>query len=200
MHTLSRLQGHGAIVLPEAPYRIERAADAPETTLRIWHAERSAMLDVRDVLRGAEASEVAEVKPGDPTPAWRIETSVLSCAWPRGFALSSDPDELSPFLLIGPNDAMIWIAGPIERAKATPIERLATEEQTIRAVAEAGDNARIDVDYEHDDERWWQRRYVLGWGDDQVLIVTAQARSTDEVETCAAVDAIEASIVPAVSA
>lgn len=196
MHVLARLQGFGAIVLPDVPYRIERVADAPETTLRITSGETTEIVDVRDAVRGDVKTGVANVTGGDERGEWRIETSVFACAWPRHFALSSDPDEISPFLLFGPNDAMIWVAGPVDRAKATPIEKLATEDQTIRAVAEAGDNARIDVDYEHDDETWWQRRYVLAWGDAHVLVVTAQARAADEEPVRLAVDAVEASIAP----
>lgn len=205
MHTFARLQGHGVIVLPEAPYRIERVPEASETTLRIWRGSpaatggRSAMLEVRDVLRGTETTDLAEVSAGATRREWRIETGVASCGWPRGFALSSDPDERSPFLLLGPNDAMVWLAGPIERGRAIPIERLVTEDQTIRAVAEAGDDARIDVDYVHDGEPWWQRRYVLAWNEEQVVVLTGQARLTDEAETRAAVDAVEASISPVTS-
>lgn len=196
MHTPARLQGHGVIVVPRAPYRVERVPEASETMLRIGSGEESAMLDVRDVLRGTVATDLADVTAGATRREWRIETSVGSCVWPRGFALSSDPDERSPFLLLGPNDAMVWIAGPVERGKAIPIERLVTEDQVIRAVAEAGDDARIDVDYSYDGEPWWQRRYVLAWNEEHVVVLTGQARSTEEAETCAAVDAIEASISP----
>lgn len=196
MHVLARLQGFGAIVVPKAPYRIERVDDAPDAVLRIGHGDRSETVDVRAVLGGTVTTDVADVDEGDPRPRWRIETSVFGCAWPVGFALSSDPDGLSPFLLLGPDDAMIWVAGPVDRAKTTPIEKLVTEDQTARAVASSGDRERIDIDYQVDGERWWQRRYVLAWGEDRTLVLTGQARAAFEAPTSAAVDAIEASIAP----
>lgn len=195
LHVLARLTGFGLVVVPKEPYRIDRVTDAPETTLRVWHGDETAVADVSR----ESSTELVEVVRGGPMTEWRIETGVMSCAWPHGFALSSDPDGLSPFILFGPEDAMIWIAGPIEPAKATPIERLATDDQVIRAVAEAGDNARIDVDYEHDGERWWQRRYVIAWGEDRALVLSGQSRVAQEEITRAALDLVEGSIAPATS-
>ena len=196
MHVLARLQGFGAIVLPKAPYRIERVDDEADTRLRIFHGERSAVVDVLAVLRGEATTELFDVSEGDPRQSWRIETSVVTHEWPVGFALSSDPDELSPFVLFGPDDSMIWIAGPIDAKKATPIEKLVDEGQTVRAVAQAGDSERIDVDYVIDDEAWWQRRYVLAWGEGKALVLSAQARAATEALASAALDAIERSIAP----
>lgn len=192
----ARLQGFGAIVVPKAPYRLERVEDAPDTTLRILREDRSEVVDVRELARGEATTDLADVSEGDPRQSWRIETGVVTCAWPQGFALSWDPDELSPFLLLGPDDAMIWLAGPVDQAKTTPIEKLVVEGQTVRAVAEAGANERIDVDYVIDGERWWQRKYVIAWDEGQALVITAQARVEVEELTAAAVDAIEASLAP----
>ena len=196
MHVLARLQGFGVIVLPKAPYRIERIEGEPDTRLRIFHGEQSGVVDVREVVRGEERTELADISEGDPRQSWRIETGVVTHDWPHGFALSSDPDELSPYVLFGPDDAMIWIAGPVDRARTTPIEKLVAEEQTVRAVAQAGDNERLDVDYVIDDEPWWQRRYVLAWGEGRALVLTAQARAATEETAAEAVDAIERSIAP----
>ncbi|UJR84216.1 hypothetical protein [Sandaracinus amylolyticus] len=184
----TRLQGFGVVVTPREPYRIERVDDAPETSLQMNG-------EIVDVL----ATERAEIGRADRRATeWTIETDELTCAWPLGLAVVSDPDRRSPFLLVGANDAMVWIDGPIARERAWPIESLADEGQTIRAIADTreGRDARIDLDYVEDGELWWQRRYVLGWGegDAKVIVISAQARAADEDVVCAAIDRIEATI------
>jgi len=188
-----RLQGFGVVVVPTAPYRIGRAADGPETLLRIDTGERSETLDV--TAPGAR-SELVALSPGDPAERWRIETAVTSCAWPLGFELASDPDGLSPFLLLGPGDAMVWLAGPLASEKTQPIEKLVAEGQTVRAVAESGGRERIDLDYEVGGERWWQRRYVIPWTDGETLVASGQARSATEELTSLALDLVERSLEP----
>lgn len=181
------------MVLPHAGFRIERVADAAETTLKVWSGAATGVIDVTapaDEL----ASALADISLGGGSGQWRIETSVLSCIWPHGLAIVEDPDGVSPFLLIGDNDAMFWISGPLASERATPIENLVDDGQTVRAVAQAGEDARIDLDYVIDDEAWWQRRYALVWSPGKVLVVTAQARLADEVLARAAVDAVAQSI------
>lgn len=189
----ARLTGFGVSVRADDPHRIERIADAPETVLRVWRGESS--VDV-DVLAG---SDVVEIAPGSARSAWAIETAEYVCIWPHGLALASDPDGVSPFLLLGPDESLAWISGPIARERAWPIESLAGEGQKVRAVAEteAGQDARIDLDYVEEGELWWQRRYVRAWGEGRVLVVSAQARAAHEETMRAAIDLIEASLAPA---
>lgn len=195
----ARLTGFGVSVRVDAPFRIERIADAPETVLRVWRAG-SASADV-DVLAG---SELVEIVPGSARGAWAIETADYVCTWPHGLALSSDPDGASPFLLVGPDESLVWVSGPLARERAWPIESLADETQKVRAVAEteSGEDARIDIDYVIEGEviegeLWWQRRYVRAWGEGRVLVVSAQARAAHEDVMRAAVDLVDASLAPA---
>jgi hypothetical protein len=169
-----RLRGNGLLVIPKGKFRFER--------------------DVTPV-----ASDSVEVLPAPGAREWRIETSAYSIAWPAGFVVTDDPDELSPFLLEGAREALIWTTGPVARDKVIPIEKLATDDQRIRAIADAGEDARIDLDYVLDDdegvgEPWWQRRYVrvVPGG---AIVLSAQARATDEDSVRAAIDAIDASLV-----
>ncbi len=194
MHVLARLQGFGATVLPKAPYRFERVPDGPPSRLRILHGEQADVVDIAEALPGP-VTELADIDRGDPAERWHIETSICSCAWPEGFALQSDP-EYPPFLLIGPEGAMIWLAGPLDRARTTPIEKLATSDQTVRAVGQADGRERIDLEYTFEGERWWQRRYVIPWGEGRAIVISAQARSTTELLTAAAIDLVEATLAP----
>lgn len=194
-HTPARLAGHGALVVPRLGYQLERVDGAPESSLRVTCGEESAVLDVRAA--DADASPLAVVAPGPPTLAWRILTDTYSCAWPLGFVLADDPDGLSSFLLAGERGALMWVSGPMSRERALPIENLADEDQRVRAIADEGENVRIDLDYVHEGEPWWQRRYVLRWGADEVLVLTAQAMALDEDVVRAAIDELAQTIAPA---
>lgn len=193
MLVLARLLGHGLVVLPHRNYRIEHVADAAETTLRITRGKETDVVDLLVALR--EKSAFVDVSEGGPPGAWRIQTKEFTCGWPRGFALSAD-DAGSPFLLTGPSGSLVWVDGPLPKKKATPIENLVADEQRVRAVAQEGENARIDLDYEEEGEHWWQRRYALVWGNEQVLVVSGQALLSDEEAARAAVDEVARTIEP----
>jgi len=143
-----------------------------------------------------EPSANLEVIPSPGASEWRIDLGAYSFAWPEGFELTDDPGELSPFLLAGPRGALIWVAGPLARDQVMPIEKLVDEDQRVRAVADAGDGARIDIDYVVDAEPWWQRRYVRfvpaePGGPDRALVLSAQARAADEDAVREAIDLVE---------
>jgi hypothetical protein len=200
-HVFARLSGFGLVVTPHPRYRLERVAGSPETVLRVAttaaeSADASDVVDLSAVARGEASSERIDVAPGRPGPGWRVETGVFTCAWPDGFALSHDPDGLSPFLLLGERDAMIWVSGPVTEERVRPIEKLAAPGQTIRAVAGAEGAERIDVEYEAEAEAWWQRRYAIAWGEGRALVLTAQARRADEAPVRDAIDLIERSLSP----
>ncbi|MGZ3424111.1 MAG: hypothetical protein ACXWUG_00890 [Polyangiales bacterium] len=164
-----RLRGNGLLVIPKGKFRFER--DAVKTS-----------------------GDDVEVLPAPGAGEWRIETPSFSIAWPRGFAIADDPDELSPFLLHGDRDALIWTAGPLPKEKVLPVEKLVDEEQRVRAIADAGDDVRIDLDYVVDGEPWWQRRYLrkVPGG---MLVLSAQARAADEDEVRPAIDLLDATLV-----
>lgn len=188
-HVLARLHGHGKIVLPFPGYRIER--EAGQLVLRVEREGRSGTVDV-----ASPSGDLCDVETGTLTGPWRVETRLYRCAWPEGFALAADPTDRSPFLLLGPDGSMIWIDGPVDASRATPIEKLAAPGQTVRAVAEAADAARIDLDYVDEGVRFWQRRYVLPWSDDRALVPCAQARAENEKLVSAALDLVEQTLEP----
>lgn len=191
-HLLARLTGLGAVVLPKPGHRIDRD---PESVLHVTTERGRVEVDVHAVLRGDASTDALEILPGR-SGAWRVETRAYTCPWPRGFSFADDPDAVSPFLFVGPNDALIWIAGPLAREKVTPVERLKAEGQTIRAVADAGENARIDLDYVEDGEPWWQRRYALAFGEDAAIVVSGQARRAHEDVVRPVIDEIASAIAP----
>ena len=188
------LVGHGALLIPRAGFRLEHVEGAADSTVRVTYGDESALLDVR--APDASASPLAEVLPGPQTRAWRIETTSYVCALPLGFVLADDPDGFSPFVLDGPEGALVWVSGPMPRDRALPVENLIDEGQTVRGVADAGDNVRVDLDYVFEGEPWWQRRYILAWGKDDVLVLSAQARALDEDTVRVAIDGLVETIAP----
>lgn len=183
-----RLVGHGLELRLREATRIARVPDAPETTLAIdGH--------IVDVL---VPTDVLEIAPSERLGGWRIETELLSCAWPHGLTLTSDAWGQSPFVLEGPGEeSTIW-AQSVAVEHVTPIERIAVEGQRIRAIADAPDgSARVDLDYVLEDALWWQRKYVRPWGEGRALILCAQAQIANEEVMRAALDLLDASTVDA---
>lgn len=197
MHTLARLTGFGMIVTPRAPFRLDRADTGSATSLRVAGPNGEVVVDAARLGDEPDAQVPLDVVPGpERGQDWWIETTIARCRWPSGFGLSSDPEGRSPFLLLGPREMMVWIDGLVARSKATPIEKLVAPGHVVRAVAQAEASARIDIDYEHDGEPWWQRRYAIEWGRDHLLLVVGQARVVHEDVVRAAVDLLEQTLEP----
>ena len=171
-------------MVPFPGFRIER--ESGDLVLRVERIGGAGIVDV-----SSPSGELVDVETGTHPGAWRIETTVFSCRWPEGFALAHDPSAMSPFLLLGPADAMLWIDGPIQAARATPIEKLAAPGQNVREVRESADAARIDLDYLEDGVRFWQRRVVVRWSEEKVLVLSAQAPKASEKLAQAALDLVE---------
>ena len=136
-----------------------------------------------------------------PDPgALRIETDLVTCAWPHGLVLTADPAGRSPFVLLGPApECEIWLT-QAARSEVEPIESLAAEGQRVRAIADAADGtSRIDLDYVVEDELFWQRKYVRPWGEGQVLLVCAQAPAELEDLMSTALELVESTLRPTAS-
>ena len=179
-------------MIPKPGHRIDRD---PDGVLHVTTEAGRERVDVAAVLHGAASTDALEILPG-PRGEWRVATDAYTCPWPPGWSFADDPDGISPFLFLGTRDALIWIAGPLPRKKVTPIEKLADEGQAIRAVAEAGENARIDLDYDVDGEPWWQRRYALVLGEESAVVVSGQARRDAEDAVRAAIDEVADRLAP----
>ena len=168
---------HG-ILVPKPPFRLQRGV-VPE--------------GVETIATPGDRGSAAGGTRLDGT--WRIDLGSYSFEWPEGFELTEDPDEISPFLLQGVRDSLLWIAGPLPREKVLPVEKLVEDEQRIRAIADSGDDVRVDIDYVVDAEPWWQRRYVrLIPGGGGALVLSAQARAGDEDAVRAAIELVDRSL------
>ncbi|MCA9038574.1 MAG: hypothetical protein KDA91_25790, partial [Planctomycetaceae bacterium] len=113
-HVYARLTGFGLAVIPQAPFRIQYApgdGDAIDVQHQSPQGQRFARL-IPD--QGGYKSkidqytdslyEVLDVEKGPDTDQWRIETTIFTVAWPRGYVLCSNnfPQDPGPFDLVGP--------------------------------------------------------------------------------------------------
>lgn len=184
-HMFARITGFGLIVVPVWPYRVELVASDPGALLvtRTNPVRQSVVVrggrenPVADLGEGVEAlDDVAQVMRGPEEREWRIETSLYSVSWPAGFALEPPADDgQSVFDLHGPDQSLIWVQGPFDRADLPDIEALAAPGQTLAGVASQGGVEAVELAYDHDGVAWNQRHYLVPFAGAQVLAVTAQA-------------------------
>ncbi|GGT80208.1 MULTISPECIES: hypothetical protein [Streptomyces] len=196
-HVLARLAGFGMTLTPRRPYSFERASDTPPA-VRVTTGEgetariacvtavtgppRVELTNARDV------DDVVDVQPGPAEPHWRIETSAYALAWPAGFTVESPPaDDFSPFLLWGPDDALLHVQGPVDRERIPPPPQLAGPGQ--RLVDHRADPAfeAVELAYRHEGDEWRQWHHLVALDEKQALVVTSQcpARHAELVRSAA---------------
>jgi hypothetical protein len=115
--------------------------------------------------RDLASTELVAVLPWPEATAPRIETSLFSCAWPRGLELRSaqPPADPGPFDLVGPRGELIFVQRP-ERWP-TEAELVAPGQRVVSA-----DAVHIHLTYHHEGEDWRQLHFLR-----PPFIVTAQA-------------------------
>ncbi|MET9515821.1 hypothetical protein [Streptomyces sp. NPDC002994] len=189
---------------PIWPYTFERVADAP-SSVRVtkWEAQvaRTALISAAVgtssiALTNVEhADEVVDVLPGPLEPGWRIETSPYSVVWPEGFTIDSPPaGDNSPFHLWGPDDALIYIQGPMspERIPAPaqftgPGQRLIDHRQDPAFEV-------VELAYQHDEAEWRQSHHLVVLNETLSLVVTAQCRATQAAHVRLAAESMARSV------
>lgn len=104
-----------------------------------------------DLLRGAAFGHWTT---GASYDHWRVETSVFTISWPEGFAVESVPSSPPPFDLVGPDDARIWIQGPIPEARLDPLDRMEGPGQRTERIMECAGGPLVELVYEHEGAPW----------------------------------------------
>lgn len=171
-HVLARVSGFGWTVLPYAPFQCECPGSAQ---IVVMHDSRQARIDVAsgkpilELAPGTEAvHEVADLLRGPEGDHWRIETSVFTIRWPTGFALWSSA-QAPGFDLLGPDQTMIYLQGPILAARLPALADMHAPEQAAVAIGENW----IELGYEHEG-RAWRQRHIVAALDEYRLVVTGQ--------------------------
>lgn len=180
-HVLTRLAGHGLVLLPYWPYTFERDPAVPGGVLvsrLLPDGERPQALV--DPARPAGCHGVVDVESGPEHPHWLLETSLFAMPWPDGYAVgsASDPADRTPFYLHGPAGELIFPQGP---APVAGPDALVAPGQTVLRRWSMPGAAVVEVGYQHDGEVWWQAHVLMPYDEHRSLVLTAQAR-----QACAA--------------
>jgi hypothetical protein len=69
--------------------------------------------------------------------------------------------------------------------------------QTLIDTWRLGDIKVVELDYEHEAERWWQSHWRIPYGGQGILILTAQAPTREVTATRAAAELVATSVTPA---
>jgi len=169
-HVYARIAGFGLVVMPRAPFRA-RHADDPAMAIDVEHDSPQGRLFARVIPDNGgyqskidqhteSLNDVLDVEAGPDAHDWRIETSVFTCCWPRGYLLCSNnfPEDPGPFDLVGIHNELIYIQKP----KTMPdVETMCGPNQKILNVQRHAESEWIELEYEHEGTPWRQRHEVV---------------------------------------
>jgi len=185
-HVFARLAGHGMVLMPHWPYRFERHPETPDVVRVVRGTDDGPLWTVVRPGEPVEPNDAVDVAEGPAHPHWEIQTSVVELRWPAGFAVESPRDgaDQTPFYLHGPGEATIFPQGPLPRERFADLASLVAPGQRLLHHDARG----VELGYDHEGEPWWQLHRLLPYGDDQVLVLTAQSLRTHAEQTRAAVE------------
>jgi len=133
MHVFASLEGHGARLVPRAPFRLARAPSIPCGVGVEWTREDGTVLGATVIpdeascrLEPADGPADLLRLPGAPA-GWRIATTAFTLAWPSGLVVQSSPNPDTPpgFDFVAPGDVLLWPQGVFPRARLGGPMRLA---------------------------------------------------------------------------
>jgi len=187
-----RVTGHGYSLAPPADkiYRWARNATPPAIIGAARKAQEAAFKQVqitfadagpRVLLRDGASTveEVIQVSEGPSashlgTNQWTIETPAFRAVWPEGLDLRSPLASRTHFDLLGPDDAMVFVQGPV--ANNDLLDEMAVEGQKeIGRGKTRGGHEWIDLQYRAGGAQWRQRHTVCAISRGRAFVVTAQS-------------------------
>jgi hypothetical protein len=217
-HVFAWVAGFGWTLMPNAPFRFERVAGRPRSVSvehfcasgagrvvvtvsdddRRVRSEPARQIgppvDVVELIEGAAFEHWAH---GAAYDHWRVETYPLSVSWPDGFAVDS-VEQLPPpaFYLVGPDDARIWVQGPLPRERVPPLDRMEGLGQTTERIATGIGGPLVELRYVHDGGPWRMFHCVVERDPRWTCVVTAQTPERWREFVQAAVEEVAASLTP----
>jgi hypothetical protein len=199
MHVFARVTGFGLTLIPMWPYRFHRDGEIVTVTHWTEAGERTVTVTpaTAEPVGAAQGpvEEVLDVRAGPQTDSWRIETSRYSVAWPSDFDIDSPAADApsTPFDLFGPDEALIYLAGPYPKERIRPFPEYAAKGQTIVAHVREPRYDLLRLDYLHDGAQWRQSYHFVDLSA-AVLVVKTQslAKGAEFAEHAAEVVALSA--------
>ena len=121
----------------------------------------------------SKVEEVIQVSEGPGANQWVIETPAFHALWPEGLDLRSPLASKTRFDLLGPDDAILFVQGPVPNRNL--LDEMADDGQTEigRGKTPSG-HEWIDLGYEAGGSQWRQRHYTRAVSGSKVFVVTAQ--------------------------
>lgn len=203
-HVFARVAGFNLTVVPHAPYRM-RYADAASIAIDVEYLSPNGQLFARLIPdRGGYKSkldqdtksllDVLDVEAGPDLNEWRIETTVFTCCWPRGYAVCSTsfPKDPAPFDFVGGNGELIYVQHP---RHLPDVGEMAAPDQTVIKVARTADSQWVDLEYDHNGIRWRKRHEVVILLDRRVA-VTMQSPAQFAGDAVTAAQQVARSLAP----
>jgi hypothetical protein len=124
-----------------------------------------------------KVEEVIQVSEGPNSNQWVIETPAFHATWPEGLDLRSPLASKTRFDLLGPDDAIMFVQGPVPNRNI--LDEMAADGQTEvgRGKTPSGQEW-IELGYEFGGVEWRQRHYTRVASRSVAFVVTAQCLQT----------------------
>ena len=121
----------------------------------------------------AQAEDVIQMSEGPGSNPWVIETPAFHAVWPEGLDLRSPLASKTHFDLLGPDDALIFVQGPVPNENI--LDEMAADGQTEigRGKTPLG-HEWIELGYRIGGAQWRQRHYTRVVSRSMAFVVTAQ--------------------------
>jgi len=148
-----------------------QSTSAPFKTVQITFADSGPRILLRD--GAAKAEEVIQVSEGPGGNQWVIETPAFQAVWPEGLDLRSPLASKTRFDLLGPNDALIFVQGPVPNRNILD-EMAADGQKEIGRGKTPSGHEWIELAYGFRGAQWRQRHYVRAVSRSMAFVVTAQ--------------------------
>jgi hypothetical protein len=122
----------------------------------------------------AKAEEVIQVAEGPGANQWVIETPAFHALWPEGLDLRYPLASKTRFDLLGPDDAIIFVQGPLPNHRNLLDEMTADGQTEIGRGRTPSGHEWIELGYAFEEDQWRQRHYRREVSRSTAFVVTAQ--------------------------
>lgn len=148
-----------------------KPSNAPFKYVQVTLANPGPRISLREGV--AKAEEVIQISDGPVTSQWTIETPAFHAIWPAGFDLRSPLASKTHFDLVGVDDTLLFVQGPVPGERL--LDGMAAEGQTEtgRGKTPAG-HEWIELGYEVGGTQWRQRHYARRISPSMSFVITAQ--------------------------
>ena len=142
----------------------------------------------------AKAEEVVQISEGPVNERWTIETPIFHAVWPIGFDLRYPLASKTRFDLVGRDDSLIFVQGPVAGDERL-LNTMAAEGQSeiARGKTPAG-QPWVELGYGVQGAGWRQRHYTRRISGDSSFVLTVQSPQATSEKIFQAADEVADSL------